>query len=310
MEKGSSMPSAISILPAAEINAIKWDDCIAQSKAAIYSSTAYLNALVPHWYGLVIDDYRAVMALPVRKKWGVSYVYTPAFTQQLGLTGSYTEKDFIDALHAVKQWVPYGDYFFNHQNYSSEHLHGFTARNNYIISLSKSYTEIVQHFNTNVKRILKKTTEENFVYAPSSNIADSIALHRQLHQHKTKHVSRADYIRLTECCMQLWKENKCISRTVTDHNKQVLSTIVLLRDAHRLYNIINATTHEGKLLHASHFLMNEVIKEFAGSNLILDLEGSQIEGIKVFYERLGAVNEPYFHWHFNHLPFPLSLFKR
>jgi predicted outer membrane repeat protein len=304
------MQSSISIVPSAQINACKWNACIEENGGAIYSTTTFLNTLTNHWCGIVIDDYRAVMALPFRKKSGIIYLYTPAFTQQLGLIGTYDTRELIAAIKTASEFAKYGDYFFNHQNSNAEHLHSFIKRNNYILMLNRNYDEIYLHFSTNFKRILKKEKETTIAYQNSKDLDACLALHQQLHQHKIKHVKHSDYIHLNLLCKQLLQEGRCICRVVVNENKTILSAVVLLKDKYRFYNLINVTTHHGKLVFANHFLMNEIIREFANTNFILDMEGSEIEGIKEFYEKLGAVNQPYFHWHFNHLSFPFSLFKR
>ncbi len=37
------------------------------------------------WDALVLDDYQAVMPLTWRSKFGIRYLYQPAFTQQTGI---------------------------------------------------------------------------------------------------------------------------------------------------------------------------------------------------------------------------------
>jgi hypothetical protein len=73
---------------------------------------------------------------------------------------------------------------------------------------------------------------------------------------------------------------------------------------------MNTTTAEGRKLKANHFLLNEVLKEFSGNKMIFDFEGSDLDGVKEFYQNFGPENQPYFHYHFNELPFPLNLVKK
>jgi hypothetical protein len=56
--------------------------------------------------------------------------------------------------------------------------------------------------------------------------------------------------------------------------------------------------------------MCEILKEFSGRNLLFDFEGSDLPGVKEFYECFGPIDQPYFHYHFNDLPFPLNLVKK
>jgi len=302
------MPCSISILPADQIDVSKWKVCIENNKGLMYSGTDYLNQMTDQWCGVVINDYQSVMPLPYRKKWGITYLYTPSFTQQLGLTGNYTENEWNAIFHTISGFAKYGDYFLNHLNKPKLNLGNFTGRNNFIISLSRSYEEIYTGYSTNFKRILKKQT--SFSYQIKESVVESIQMHQQLIQPQTKKVTHLDYQHLTALCIQMMQKRKCICRNITDDQNNILSTAILLKDTYRLYNLLNVTTTEGKTLFANHFLMNGIIKEFASSGLTLDLEGSEIPGVKEFYEKMGATNQPYYHWHFNQLPFPISLLKR
>jgi hypothetical protein len=73
---------------------------------------------------------------------------------------------------------------------------------------------------------------------------------------------------------------------------------------------MNSTTPDGRKKEANHFLLDQVIKEFAGKPLIFDFEGSDVPGIKSFYEKFGAINQPYYSLHFNLLPAPFKWLKR
>ena len=61
---------------------------------------------------------------------------------------------------------------------------------------------------------------------------------------------------------------------------------------------------------AGHFLLDNIIKEFSQTGLVLDFEGSDIPGIEHFYKSFGAINQPYNKIHFNRLPYFLRLLKR
>jgi hypothetical protein len=57
-------------------------------------------------------------------------------------------------------------------------------------------------------------------------------------------------------------------------------------------------------------LYDKILEEFTETPLLFDFEGSDLPGIKSFYEKFGATNQPYFHWHFNQLPFFLKRIKK
>jgi hypothetical protein len=101
-----------------------------------------------------------------------------------------------------------------------------------------------------------------------------------------------------------------LTRKVELPGSGILAIALLLQDSGRLYNIMSTTLPEGRRLEANHFLFEQLIREFANSDLILDFEGSDIAGIANFYKKFGAVSEPYFFVRFNNLPWPIKHFKK
>ena len=90
----------------------------------------------------------------------------------------------------------------------------------------------------------------------------------------------------------------------------MVSSVILLEDRNRFYNIINYTTIEGRQLKANFFLYDNLFKELSESPMLFDFEGSDLTGVKHFYKNFGAINQPYFQWHFNQLPWPLNYLKQ
>ena len=73
---------------------------------------------------------------------------------------------------------------------------------------------------------------------------------------------------------------------------------------------MNTTTLKGRKTEANYFLIAQVLREWAGNDLLFDFEGSEIPGVALFYEKFGAQLQPYFHWHHNQLPPLLKWIKR
>ena len=91
---------------------------------------------------------------------------------------------------------------------------------------------------------------------------------------------------------------------------ELLAIALLLKDDNRIYNLANSTTTLGRKTEANHFLIDNILKEFANTTFIFDFEGSDLAGVKIFYQKFGAVEEPYFHWHFNNLPWWIKWMKK
>ncbi len=66
-----------------DINTYKWDKCISKSinaNASVFSW--YLDIVNPTWGALVMDDYLAVMPLPIRESYGIKFLQNPPFSEE------------------------------------------------------------------------------------------------------------------------------------------------------------------------------------------------------------------------------------
>jgi len=304
------MKPGIQRLPAAQIDAAKWDHCVQQhSNGLLYSTTPYLNALCPHWEGLVVKDYEAIMALPTKKKWGIRYAYTPPFIQQLGIIGNTDAVDTADLLKMIKDTVAYADIHFNFSNASLLQDIPVTSRTNLVISLDQPLVQIQAQYSHDLKENIRKATSQALVYRPAGP-HEAIDHFQDQYASRIKQIHSSDYADFLRLCEQLQTTGQCLVRAVTNTEKELLAIALLLKDERRIYNLMNTTLPAGRDKEANHFLLDNIISEFVEQSLLLDLEGSEIPGVKKFYTSFGAVNQPYFHYHYNGLTWPMRLLKR
>jgi hypothetical protein len=301
------MASTFHILRSHSIDAEKWNACVINAdNGLIYSRYEYLNGICDNWDGIVIDDYKAVMALPWRKKIGIKYLYEPAFIQQLGLIGATNE----DVLDKVFEFANYGDVLLNFSNGDIANKVGATHRVNLVIDLSFGYDSISSNYKKDLQQNLKKAQQGEMIMSGETDIKTAFASYKEYYNERFQHISAQDFERAERLCLALSSKGMCFTRKLTNANGELLSIGLFLKDEKRIYNVMNTTTDAGRKSEANHYLIDAVIKEFAQQKLVFDFEGSDLPGVKSFYEKFGAVNQPYFHYHFNKLPFPLRLLKR
>jgi len=296
------------IIPSHNIDKQKWDACIHNSSnPLIYAYSFYLDQMADNWHGIIINDYKAVMPVCWRKKWGIRYAYDVPFIQQCGwfqsVPGNYAEI----LIKALFSFCRYGNYSFNYNCHTG--MDKINPCTNYILDLSATYNSLKEHYSNDLANNLKKATREAFIYTMEDHHV-AIDIYRQIYHSRMPHVSDKDFDRFIGLCNFLYATNEVVVRKVCNSNNELLATALLLKDKNRLYNLMNSTTAAGRKTEANHFLFDNIFKEFAGSQLIFDFEGSDIPGVKSFYEKFGAVNQPYYKLHFNHLPFPLNKLKR
>ena len=85
---------------------------------------------------------------------------------------------------------------------------------------------------------------------------------------------------------------------------------VFLKDENRITYLFSALNDEGRKKQAMSFLIDYVIKRYSEKSMMLDFEGSMIDGIARFYKGFGAEEVNYFRLKRNNLPWFYRIFKK
>jgi hypothetical protein len=305
----SSRENHIRFLQQSEIDPQKWDQCLSVStNGLIYGYSFYLNQVAKNWSGLVLNDYEAVMPLPWNRKYGIRYLYQPAFAAQLGIFSTSPISPalvtaFID--HCKKNFR-----FCEMPMNPANALPDLPVRMNYILDIQKSYEQIRKDYRKDMIQHLKSTGADTLTYNQTTDYPSVIALYKDLYGKRFPQVTETDYDRFSDLCKDLFQRKLSILREVKDKNSEtLLASGIFFMDGKRIYNIMSVTSAEGRQKLANPYLFDQLIQEYSGGNLILDFEGSEIAGIAEFYRKFGSHPEPYPFLRFNRLPFPFRLWK-
>jgi hypothetical protein len=293
-----------------EIDTARWDQCIHEApNGLIYGFHYYLDHMAAgQWDALVLDDYAAVMPLTWRRKAGIRFLYQPAFTQQTGIfSREALPPDVIQAfLAATARHFRFAEIFLNHGN----PLPSLRPQVNYILRLDAPYDQLAARYKKDLAYNLRRAARWDLCYSPWPGPGDLLETFRNLYSHRITSISPADYQRFEQLCIYLRKQQQLILRVVTSNELGLLATGLLLSDHKRLYLLQSSTLPKGRDVEANHFLLDQLIREFAGSGMVLDFEGSDIPGIAHFYANFGSTQQPYFFYRHNLLPWPVRLLKR
>ncbi|GAC1489115.1 MAG: hypothetical protein NVS1B13_18180 [Flavisolibacter sp.] len=235
------------------------------------------------------------MPLPWRKKFYLKYLYKPAFIQQLGIFPSLRNVSLKEILYFLSKKFVLVNIFFNYDNAIGKQL-AFTINTNLILNLNKSYSELKETYNKDLRNNLKLGQRENFFISRETEESFIIDLYKKLYQHRTPHVLEEDYKNFYSLCKILKEGNMLFTRSILSVGGEIQAAGIFFTDGRRIYNIMNVTTVEGRKAGVNHFLLDKVLKEFAGKPMIFDFEGSDLKGVAAFYRKFGAVDQPYFHY--------------
>jgi hypothetical protein len=302
------MVPAIRYIKQKDIDLEKWDACIGQApNGTIYAFSFYLNFMADQWDALVWEDYKAVMPLPWRKKSGISYLYYPFLTAQLGVFGNdLSEELFEEFLRAIPKNFKYLDLTFNHGNRYFPKGFSFYERVNFVLPLHDPYEALYKNYRENVRRNIKKSvqygchTRKNIPIDPIIELAKNYSL---------KHIA-ADYERFLRLFNYLQKKEQALTYGVYSSSHELVASCVFFFGCHRAYYILVGNHPNGKTLGASHALIDAFIKDHAGQDLTLDFEGSDIRNLAFFYSSFGASEERYLSLQENRLPWYIKWLKK
>lgn len=270
-----------------DIDYTKWDNCISQaSNSFIYAASWYLDTVSPGWEALVAGDYEYVMPLPVKRKFGITFLAQPLLCQQLGIfSQKKTDESIVDTF--VKK-IPYKGYHL-HLNEKNTYVKA-TAQPNYVLDLSKNHSEIYASCSTNTKRNIKKAGKEGISSCKNLSIDLFLDFYYSIEKQYFE-IPRKTVLKL----LQKGVDNHQMHiYGAFDVDKNLLSACCILQSSQRLVYLLSVSGSEGKKKSSMFLLIDQIIRQYAGADFKLDFEGSRIQGVARFYKGFNAVETPYF----------------
>ena len=311
MKAGQHTPYPVRYLKRQDIDTVRWDDCIHKaSNGLIYGCRVYLDHMARgDWDALIYGNYEAVMPLPWRRKFSIRYIYQPPFTQQGGIfflpAISALIPDLIDSfLKELRANFRFSEIFLN---YANPHP-GLRAHKNYILPLDAPYARLAAGYNKDLVRNLKLANENSLDYITDFSLDRALASFEKEYASRLPSVRKEDYYNFRSLCIDMRRTDQLLVRAVC-RQQQLLACAIVLRDHRRLHLLQSTTFAEGRKRRSNHFLLDNLIREFAGTALLFDFEGSDIKGIGQFYENFGSQDQPYFFYRHNQMPRPIRLLK-
>lgn len=298
---------SIKILHNKDIDLERWDEIIFNaSNSRVYAESWYLDIIHPDWYGLVYGNYEYVMPIIKAKKWGVTYLFQPTYSQQYGVYPTSTPKITFEIIEFLQKSYPYFNLSLNALNVDVSGKISVEERKNYILSLNEEYTEIRKGYNSHAIRYVKKALKECMV-STHVNIEEYLNLKKEFSHNGFQNKNLA---KLKLILLKAMKQHRGTIYGAYSNRNELIAAAFFIVEQKRITYLNSVSTNEGKSSRAMYTIVDKFIQENAGSNYLLDFEGSNIEGIARFFEGFGAKPETYQHIRHNNLPWYLKLVKK
>jgi hypothetical protein len=293
-----------------EIDKEQWDTCIAASpRCKPYAYSWYLDIMSPGWEALVDDDYDSVFPVPSREKFGIKYIATPIFLQQLGAFspdkgGENKIDEYLDYMPefywlvdlCVGQKISYKGY-------------SVTEKTNYELDLSYPYDMLWERYDHACRRNIEKSQKGKVKISGDITPSELIEMFIRLKEDVAGKIKPRDFVRLKTLMEFCINTGKGSIEGVRDKNGKIIFGQFLIRIPGYIDLLFGVNTPESREKRLNYYFINEIIRESAGRKVILDFAGSSIPSIGTFMSSFGSVNKPYYRIYKNSLPVPVRWFK-
>ena len=288
-----------------DIDRQKWDECVwSATNRRIYSSSWYLDLVCPNWQGIVIGDYRAVMPIPFFRKYFISYIAQPIYAQQFDVFPHCEPTEYRQILDYLAARFNFIRLSLNSRNIESHKLYNAESKNNHILSLQVSYSQIESGYSINAKRNIKKAKNE--VLIKSDVVPEQYMALKTMFPGVEKESLRL----LQSIIFKAISLGKAKIYGAFTSDNQLCSASVFLLDMNQAIYINASSTIVGKEKSAAFAIVDQFICDYAEKLEFLDFEGSRNSGIARFYKGFGAVPEEYLYLCRNTMFRMLPYFKK
>lgn len=270
----------------------------------IFAQSFYLNATSPNWDALILNDYESVFPLPLKSKFGFTYLSQPPFTSQLGAFGKTSieiEQQFYNFIISNYSLIDLELNFTNKIISDS-----ISPKNTYTVDYKKGY-----NLNQNSKRNISKALNLGLKVEILS-AHECITLSQKL-----LNPFLINDIKLSSTTVSLFEQllvnaisNKMLYSFKVIDSEQNIKALAhfICNGKHVLY--LKGTNFD-KLDNSGsmHLLIFHAIKFFENKADFFDFGGGSKKGLAIFYMGLGGEIMRYGFLQINKLPWFIKLFK-
>ncbi len=282
------------------INPAKWDACVNASTELPYALYWFLDIVTEkQWSALVLRDYEAVFPVIWKSKLGLRFVYQPFFCQQLGMFAPEPHPQFeITCLRFLQRKFLFSELNLHYQSVA-EDSSLLTLRQNFILPLKDSYETVAESYSKNTVRNLGKSKVHYLQVQPFANVKEFVKMYAENSGVLTKGYGEK-HNAILEQLISTSIEKGCgeIMAAYADVNNPPVAACFMLFSGRRIINLAPVTPRQSRESGGMTFLIDNYIQRFAGTDKVLDFEGSSIDSIARFYKGFGA--KPQHFWQYNH----------
>jgi len=292
------MSKTIKRLRRQEIDDTRWNAAVNKDPRCLpYGLSWWMDAVTDNnWDGLILDEYRVVLPLPLRRPLGsFTQIGNADFTQQSGPYGNIKSGDVETLLAAIPSVnLLFHLHLRENLNIDSSSINlTLHPRVNYTLSLNQKIETIYSGFNRLLRRKIKKGAEWQLRPATMEEV---VSLNRQSSGLKAAH-KPIHYRRITRLAEEAIAHDKAKCYSLVDKSGQLLNAGFFPINRGRIINLFAGSSKLGLQYGSMGCLLYAIIQEHHKDNDLFDFEGSEIPGVATFFKSFGPDRNVYLSAH-------------
>jgi hypothetical protein len=285
----------IRLLKRNQIDEEKYNQCISNSlQSRISAYSWYLDIVADDWSVLILNDYEAVMPLPIREKYKITYVYPPFWLLELGVFSRVENCSIDDFITALFKNFNFVELRLNLDNQTDTFDSKKHLKSMQLLSLSNSYKSISSNYNRNRKRELKKAESEGLIEKWNDSPDKLIALFKKNVGERVAKLKEKEYqtlLKLLEICIE---KNVGEVLSIYDKDENLVGSTFFLKHQHTVTNLVSTTDFNNRNNGVNTFFNDRAIYKYQKEFDVFHFGGSSLENIANYYKSFGAETKNYF----------------
>jgi len=276
-----------------ELDEVKYNECIEASiQSRVYAYSWYLDIVVDQWDILVLNDYEAVMPIPLRRKYFIHYVYPPLWILELGVYSKIKNNNEADFLSFLQKKFLFIELRLNSGNKLDTRNSFLKERQFQELDLTQGHDSIRNRYQSDRKKDVKRAEKHQLRIEWGSHSDELIQLFRSNVGTRTPEIKDKDYKNLKTLISTC--EEKNVGETCSVYQKnQLLAAAFVLKHQTTVTILCSSTDFSNRKNGANTFLIDQAIQRFSKDYSVFNFGGSSIKSIAKYFVSFGAKQKTY-----------------
>jgi hypothetical protein len=289
----------------------KYDACIENSlQSRVYAFSWYLDIVADNWDVLVLDDYKAVMPIPWKKKYFIRYVHPPLWLLELGVFSLDANINFQIFFKTLFRAFRFVESRLNTDMKIDADSVFLEPKEMQVVSLEQGYDAVFNNYRKDRKKDLAKANKLDLTEKWKDSAVNLITLFKNNVGKRTPNIQESDYIILKKLMTICIEKRVGEVLSIYDNENQIVASGFFLKHKKTVTILVSSTDFKNRKNGANTFLIDKAIQEYEKDFDIFNFGGSSMQSIAKYFLSFGGNSLNYQQIKLNTLPFLFKLFKK